>query len=95
MSIVCAIVLALTVADTGSGMDPETRPRIFEAFFTTKGIGGSGLGLWISSEIVDRHRGWIRVRSSQREERHGTVATMFLPFENASVESGPQRSDQV
>lgn len=87
--------LALTVADTGSGMDPETRPRIFEAFFTTKGIGGSGLGLWISSEIVDRHRGWIRVRSSQREERHGTVATMFLPFENASVESGPQRSDQV
>ena len=54
--------------------------KIFEAFFTTKGARGNGLGLWISSEIIDRHGGSIRVYSSQREGRSGTVFTLFLPF---------------
>jgi PAS domain S-box-containing protein len=72
---------ALTVADTGSGIDAETRARIFEAFFTTKGFGGTGLGLWISAEIMERHHGRLRVRSSQQEGHRGTVVTLFLPAE--------------
>jgi signal transduction histidine kinase len=73
--------LVFTIADTGSGMTRETSLRIFEAFFTTKGVSGTGLGLWIGSDIVERHRGSLRVRSSQRADCHGTVFTVFLPYD--------------
>lgn len=73
--------VVLTVADTGSGMDAQTQAKIFEAFFTTKGFNGTGLGLWISAEIVERHHGRIGVRSSQSESHRGTVVTLFLPFD--------------
>ena len=72
--------LVLTVADTGPGMSPKTMAKVFDAFFTTKGIGGTGLGLWISKEIVERHHGHFGVRSSQRPGTAGTVFTLFLPF---------------
>jgi PAS domain S-box-containing protein len=72
--------LVLTVADTGSGMSPETRAHVFEAFFTTKGINGTGLGLWIGSEIVDRHHGHLLLRSSRDTAHRGTVFNLFLPF---------------
>ena len=72
--------LVLTLADTGVGMDQATQRRMYEAFFTTKGIGGSGLGLWISADIMQRHQGRILIRSSQREGHKGTVVTLFLPF---------------
>lgn len=70
----------LTVADNGCGISAEGRARLFEAFFTTKGIGGTGLGLWISAQIVERHHGRIRLRSSQHPDRHGTIVTVFLPL---------------
>ena len=73
--------LLITVADTGSGMSPQTLETIFEAFFTTKGMNGTGLGLWVSKEIIDRHQGSVRVRSSQAERGHGTVFRLFLPYE--------------
>jgi PAS domain S-box-containing protein len=72
--------LILTVADTGAGMDAKTRNKVFEAFFTTKGISGTGLGLWISQEIVDRHKGRMLLRSSHGQEKSGTVLNLFLPF---------------
>lgn len=80
--------LMLTVADTGAGIRPEHRRKIFEPFFTTKGAAGTGLGLWVSQEIVQRHQGQLRVRSSQDigkddARRSGTVFTLFLPFESA------------
>ncbi len=71
--------IALTVADTGHGMSPQTRQKVFEAFYTTKGIGGTGLGLWVSKEIVDRHHGCLYVRSSNRKGQSGTVFVLFLP----------------
>jgi PAS domain S-box-containing protein len=74
------IGLIMTVADNGVGMSSMTRRKIFEPFFTTKGIGGVGLGLWVSCEIVKRHRGELRVRSSQSPRNSGTVFTLFLPF---------------
>jgi PAS domain S-box-containing protein len=73
--------LWLTVADTGIGMSPETLRRAFEPFFTTKGIGGTGLGLWISREIITRHHGRLLVKSSQHPGHHGTVMSLFLPFD--------------
>ena len=71
----------LTIADTGSGISRENLPRIFEPYFTTKGSGGTGLGLWVSHQIVERHQGILSVRSCQRLERSGTVFTLFLPFD--------------
>ena len=78
----------LTVADTGCGMPREVLNRVFEPFFTTKGIGGTGLGLWISAEIVTRHHGTMRVRSSERKGASGSVFRVFLPFDTA-----PERSN--
>lgn len=77
--------LVLTIGDTGPGMSPEVAGRIFEPFYTTKGDAGSGLGLWISKEIVDRHHGSLRMRSSQSDPSHGTVFTLFLPFDSPSI----------
>ena len=70
-----------TVADTGAGMSPEVRRRIFEAFFTTKEMTGTGLGLWVSHEIVLKHQGSIRVRSrvAADGQTSGTVFHLFFP----------------
>ena len=68
----------VTVADTGSGMSPETQRKIFEAFFTTKQATGTGLGLWVSEEIVRKHGGRLRVRSC---EGVGTCFSIFFPDE--------------
>jgi PAS domain S-box-containing protein len=76
--------IAITIADTGMGMSQETRARLFKPFFTTKGLTGTGLGLWVTKEIVDRHRGTLNVRSSQSPAHRGTIFTLFLPF-NAVV----------
>jgi signal transduction histidine kinase len=73
--------LTVTVADTGTGIPHFEQNKIFDAFYTTKGIGGTGLGLWVSKEIVARHHGKLRMRSSQHEGRSGTVFTLFLPFD--------------
>ncbi len=78
--------LRITVADTGHGMSPATQARIFEPFFTTKDLNGTGLGLWISSEILQRHQGCLSVRSSQHPLHHGTVFSLFLPL---GVEKDP------
>ena len=72
------------VADTGCGIAPEARKHIFEAFFTTKEVTGTGLGLWVSSEIIAKHEGSIRVRSRQRQPTDpaaasGTVFILFVP----------------
>ena len=90
--------LVLTVADTGFGMDAATQARIFEAFFTTKGINGTGLGLWISTGIMERHQGRLRMRSrritpdSPNGNHHGTVFNLFLPFEAVPTPTAPAHS---
>jgi PAS domain S-box-containing protein len=81
--------VALTVADTGSGMKEGTRARTFAPFFTTKGTTGTGLGLWISQELVAKHRGTIRVRSKQGA---GTVIRMFLP---GGLNGQPEQAEDV
>jgi signal transduction histidine kinase len=70
----------ITIADTGHGMSAEVRARIFEPFYTTKELNGTGLGLWISAGIIARHHGRILLRSSEHPAHHGTVFCVFLPY---------------
>lgn len=72
------------VADSGVGISREAQVRLFEPFFTTKGEKGTGLGLWVSRDIINKHQGTIRVRSSQREGRQGTCFSLFLPAETTT-----------
>lgn len=76
--------LILTVADTGPGMAPSVARQAFEPFFTTKGELGTGLGLWVSREIMDRHTGRISLRTCQRGGHAGTAIRIFLPFDAVS-----------
>jgi PAS domain S-box-containing protein len=71
----------VVVADTGCGMSSATRRKIFEPFFTTKEATGTGLGLWVSTEIIEKHQGVVRVRSRTVHEggTSGTVFMVFLP----------------
>jgi signal transduction histidine kinase len=69
----------VTVADTGCGIKPEKMNKLFEPFYTTKKHVGTGLGLWVSREIVRKHRGSIHVRSSTQAGSSGTVFSLFLP----------------
>jgi PAS domain S-box-containing protein len=69
----------LSVSDTGHGIATPLLERIFEPFFTTKREAGTGLGLWVSKGIVEKHQGRLDVVSSQREEDHGTAFIMTLP----------------
>ena len=69
----------VVVADTGCGIDAENLHRIFEPFFTTKKDTGTGLGLWVSRELIEKHGGDLSVRSSAAGRRTGTVFSLFLP----------------
>jgi len=53
--------------------------HLFEPFFTTKGAVGTGLGLWVSKQIIDNHGGTIRVRSRSEGSRRGTVFSVVVP----------------
>jgi PAS domain S-box-containing protein len=72
--------IRIIIADTGHGMPEPIRRRIFEPFYTTKELNGTGLGLWISSGIVARHQGKLTLRSTDHPVHHGTVFALFLPF---------------
>ncbi len=72
--------MRVTIHDTGTGIDRATMQRIFEPFFTTKTETGTGLGLWVVAQLVDRHKGCVRVRSSQRPGASGTAFSVFLPI---------------
>ena len=76
-------MVALTIADTGAGIADEHRKRIFEPFFTTKKSFGTGLGLWVTSELVKKHDGRVRIRS---QIGRGTVVTIWLPVERRREE---------
>jgi PAS domain S-box-containing protein len=70
----------MIVADSGSGMSAETQAKAFSAFFTTKADVGTGIGLWVTKNILERWGGAIRCRSSQGAVS-GTVMSIFLPLE--------------
>ena len=73
--------LRVTVSDTGSGLTKEALKRLYEPFFTTKETTGTGLGLWVSAGIVDKHKGRLHVRSLNAGPHRGTTFTLLLPYQ--------------
>jgi PAS domain S-box-containing protein len=69
----------IIVADTGRGIRQSERNKIFEPFFTTKQDVGTGLGLWITKQLIENYSGRIRMRSSEAEGHSGTTFSMFFP----------------
>jgi PAS domain S-box-containing protein len=70
----------ITFLDTGTGIEVKHRKNIFQPFFTTKIDVGTGLGLWITRGILEKHRGSIRMKS-RTGHGHGTAFSIFLPTE--------------
>ena len=75
----------VAVADNGKGIAESSKPRIFEPFFTTKGTVGTGLGLWVTKQIIDKHHGKVRMRSCPDGARRGTVFMVSLPVEQLGM----------
>jgi PAS domain S-box-containing protein len=69
----------ITFADNGSGIPADSADKLFEPFFTTKDEKGTGLGLWVSRGIVQKHEGWMRMCTSTHPAHHGTTFRLFLP----------------
>lgn len=69
-------VIVLQVADTGTGMSEETRRKVFNTFFTTKGLGGTGLGLLVTRKLIRAHGGDVELESAPGE---GSVFRLLLP----------------
>ena len=74
--------ILVTIADTGCGMSPHTIAHLYEAFFTTKEVMGTGLGLWVSADLIQKHGGRVRVRSRQGPSA-GTVFQIAFPYRNS------------
>lgn len=69
----------ITISDDGHGISPAVRPHIFDPFYTTKGDFGTGLGLWVSKQLVDKQGGQLRLRSCNSGPRRGTAISLLLP----------------
>jgi PAS domain S-box-containing protein len=71
--------LRIMIADTGVGIPAQSKRRIFEPFFTTKPETGTGLGLWLTKNLIEKHRGIINV-SSSTTGKTGTVFVLTIPL---------------
>lgn len=72
--------MRISVADNGKGISPEHSHHIFEPFFTTKDSVGTGLGLWVAKQIIEKHGGRIAFRSRRDPGSSGTIFSIFLPL---------------
>ena len=72
------------IADNGHGIPHGSRNKLFEPFFTTKGNVGTGLGLWVCKQILDKHLGTIKVRSIAEGPRTGTVMRITFKADSSA-----------
>ena len=72
--------IQICIRDTGGGIPAEHLTRIFEPFFTTKGEVGTGIGLWVAKQLVEKRGGYISISNSTDIGQTGTSAEIFVPF---------------
>ena len=73
--------MRVLVSDNGKGVARDVREHIFDPFFTTKGAVGTGLGLWVTQQLIEKHGGTIRLRSTTEGVHRGTLFVIDLPLE--------------
>ncbi len=73
--------IRVSVGDKGAGIPRSIRRYIFEPFYSTKQNLGTGLGLWVSKSLLEKHGGSLRFRSCVTPGRSGTVFSIFMPCE--------------
>jgi PAS domain S-box-containing protein len=73
-------VVRVSILDNGVGISPEHRLQLFQAFYTTKGEQGTGIGLWVSKAIIKNHGGTLALRSSVQSGKSGTCFSVCLPL---------------
>jgi len=81
--------IQFVVSDNGVGMDQETREKAFSLFFSSKGAGGTGLGLFIAHKIVTSHGGTIRIESEL-----GEGCRFFVEFPRKRPEPSPKSDSE-
>lgn len=86
--------VSVFISDTGIGISPEDGAKLFEPFFSTKSTKGTGLGLWISKGIVQKHEGTIRFRSVKLKEGRVTCFSIFIPTSFAAAQDAQPDEDQ-
>jgi signal transduction histidine kinase len=69
--------IRISVADHGTGVPRGVSGKVFEPFFTTKGDTGTGLGLWLTKDIIERHHGYVKSRNHKHP--HGAVFSVWIP----------------
>jgi PAS domain S-box-containing protein len=77
----------IVITDNGTGIQQEHLSKIFEPFFTTKGNLGTGIGLWVAKQLIEKQHGQISITSCTDSEDSGTTLSIFLPF------ADPQSAD--
>jgi two-component system CheB/CheR fusion protein len=87
--------MRVTFLDSGTGMDRDTRLRLFEPFFTTKADTGTGLGMWVVAQLVERHSGHVNIWSSQRAGGGSTAVSVFLPLTAALPLTGTAQAASI
>lgn len=74
--------IVLTIQDNGAGIASDDLPKVFDAFFTTRGTVGTGIGLYIAKQFIEGHGGRIEIESRTDANNHGTIVRVILPMES-------------
>jgi PAS domain S-box-containing protein len=81
------------IADSGRGIAPHVEKKLFQPFMTTKGERGTGLGLWVSLGIVQKHGGTVRISNSTDGDLRGAVVRVYLPERSAQAKADEEAHD--
>jgi len=79
--------IEILIRDSGVGIEKDNLARIFEPFFTTKGNLGTGIGLWVTKQLLEQRGSQIRISSRVGPTNSGTTVTIFIPFARPEVRS--------
>jgi PAS domain S-box-containing protein len=72
--------IVVTIQDNGAGIEVQTLPKVFNAFFTTRNTVGTGIGLFVAKQFVEGHGGQISIESDTSVSDHGTTVRIVLPL---------------
>ena len=73
--------IQIVIRDEGTGIRQEYLDKIFEPFFSTKGNLGTGIGLWVAKQLIEKRGGQISLATNTEPGQSGTTVTVFLPFQ--------------